>query len=205
MSTGSRLSLKRVFSGRCLAPGSVALTAILIAGCGWLMGCRKSSAPSAPQVQAATHRPQDPATRDLLAIGDRVTTAIVARDTNTLLDYDHDPDDAASLQSKSGELYCYLYDSNCIQGGNGRAIYDLFATASQLGIDASVTNVDGRNYGLLMFYDKAQISSTELYAPDFLCSEKATKASASWHFIMTDGKWSTTTLFDYKTDKPCKT
>ena len=52
-----------------------------------------------------------------------------------------------------------------------------------------------------MFYDKSQISSTELYSPDFLCSEKALRQTASWHFIMTDGKWSTTTLFDYKTDK----
>ncbi|HKT52580.1 MAG TPA: hypothetical protein VJV96_19915 [Candidatus Angelobacter sp.] len=160
---------------------------------------------SVPQRQPVASRPQDPATRDLLAIGDRVTTAIVARDTNTLLDYDHDPDDAASLQSKSGELYCYLFDSSCIQGSSGRAIYDLFSTSRQLGIDASVTNVDGKNYGLLMFYDKSQISSTDLYSPDFLCSERALKESASWHFIMTDGKWRTTTLFDYKTDKPCKT
>lgn len=205
MSTGSRLSLKKIFSGGCLAPGSVALTAILLAGCGWLVGCRKGTASPTPQGQAVASRPQDPATRDLLAIGDRATTAIVARDASALLDYDHDPEDTASLRSKNGELYCYLFDSSCIQGNNGRAIYDLFATASQLGIDASVTKVDGRNYGLLMFYDKSQISSAELYSPDFLCSEKALKESASWHFIMTDGKWTTTTLFDYKTDKPCKT
>lgn len=199
------MSLKSILWRRCLGPASLAFTAVLIAGCGWLMGCRKGSAPSAPQTQPVASRPQDPATRDLLAIGDRVTSAIVARDTNTLLDYDHDPDDAASLQSKSGELYCYLFDSNCIQGSNGRAIYDLFSTARQLGIDASVTNVDGKNYGLLMFYDKSQISSTDLYSPDFLCSEKALRESASWHFIMTNGKWNTTTLFDYKTDKACKT
>lgn len=200
------MSLKRILSGRCCwGPSTLLFAAVLMAGCVCLIGCRKGAASSVPQRQPVASRPQDPATRDLLAIGDRATTAIVARDANILLDYDHNPDDVASLQSKSGELYCYLFDSSCLQGGGGRAIYDLFSTARQLGIDASVTNVDGKNYGLLMFYDKSQISSTDLYSPDFLCSERALKESASWHFIMTDGKWNTTTLFDYKTDKPCKT
>lgn len=199
------MSLKPILWRGCSSPGILAFAAVLIACCGCFVGCRKGTASSVPQVQPIAARPQDPATRDLLAIGDRVTAAIVGRDTNTLLDYDHDPEDAASLQSKSGELYCYLFDSSCIQDSNSRAIYDLFSTAHQLGIDASVTTVDGRRYGLLMFYDKSQISSTDLYSPDFLCSEKALKESASWHFIMTDGKWNTTTLFDYKTDKPCKT
>ena len=106
----------------------------------------KAQHPPLPQTPLAV-RAQDPATRNLIAIGDRVTTAIVARNTDILLDYDHDPDDAASLQGKSGELYCYLFDSSCIQGSNGRAIYDLFSSARQLGIDASVTNFDGKNYG----------------------------------------------------------
>lgn len=197
------MSLKRLFSGRSLARGTLVFTAVLMAGCG-LMGCKKGTS-SASQTQAVASKPQDPAARDLLAIGDRVTTAIVARNTNVLLDYDHDPDDTASLQSNRGELYCYLFDSSCIQGSNSPAIYDLFSSARQLGIDASVTHIDGKSYGLLMFYDKSQISSTELYSPDFLCSEKALKETASWHFIMKDGKWNTTTLFDYKTDKPCKT
>jgi hypothetical protein len=196
---------KRISSKAGLIRGSILLSAILIACCCSLTGCRKGTASAASTTPPIAARAQDPATRDLLAIGDRVTTAIVARDTNTLLNYDHDPDDAASLQSKSGELYCYLFDSNCIQGSKGRAIYDLFSTARRLGIDASVTKVGDKNYGLLMFYDKSQISGTELYSPDFLCSEKALKQTASWHFIMTDGKWRTSTLFDYKTDKPCKT
>ena len=199
------MSPKRVFLGRAFGRGSIVFSAILIAGCCSFAGCKQGLASAAQKNQPLAAKPQDPAARDLLAIGDRATTAIVARDTNTLLDYDHDPDDAASLGSKSGDLYCYLFGSNCIQGSKGRAIYDLFSTARKLGIDASVTNVDGKNYGLLMFYDKSQISGTELYSPDFLCSEKALRETASWHFIMKDGKWTTTTLFDYKTDKPCKT
>lgn len=135
--------MKPILCGRCLSPCTMVFTAVLIASCCSLMGCRKSAS-AAPQVQPVAKKTQDPATRDLLAIGDRATTAIVARDADTLLDYDHNPDDAASLQSKSGELYCFLFDSNCIQGGNGRAIYDLFSTVRQLGIDASVTTLTAR-------------------------------------------------------------
>jgi hypothetical protein len=183
--------------------GRVVLAAVAIACCSTLPGCRKANASAAMAVPAT--KMADPATRDLRAIGDRATTAIIAKNTSTLLEYDHDPEDQASLQSKSGELYCYLFDSSCIAGGKTRAVYDLFSAAPKLGIDASVTSVDGKQYGLLMFYDKSQVSATELYSPDFLCSDKALKTSASWHFILTDGKWTTTTLFDYKTEKPCKT
>ncbi len=176
--------------------------AILIACCCMMLGCRKSSGPDA---QGANQKIEDPATRELHAIGDKVATALMARDINTLLQYDSDPEDQASLKNQSGDLYCYLFDSSCISGANRRAVYDLFSTAPKLGIDASVANVQGRQYGLLMFYDKSQVSGQELYSPDFLCTDKALKTTASWHFILANGKWSTSTLFDYKTDRPCKT
>jgi hypothetical protein len=83
-------------------------------------------------------------------------------------------------------------------------VYEILTTSPQLAIDASIANVNGKQYGLLMFYDKSQISSQELYSPDFACSDKALKHSASWHFIRVDGKWTSTTLFDYKMEKPCK-
>jgi hypothetical protein len=164
-----------------------------------ISGCKKSSQSAAP---AAT--PEDPETHALHAIGDKAATAIVAKDINTLLQYDHDPEDVASLNNKSGDLYCYLFDSTCIPEGKTRAVYDVITTARQLGIDPSVADVEGRHYGLLMFYDKTRISSSELYSPDFLCSDKALKQTASWHFILENGKWTTTTLFDYKTERPCK-
>lgn len=180
---------------------AVRFAALMACCCGMLLGCRKTSEPVAA---AGGTRVEDPATRELQAIGDRVTTAVVAKDVNTLLEYDHDPDDEAALKNKSGDLYCYLFDSSCIPGAKTRAVFDTLSTARQLGIDASVANVDGRQYGLLMFYDKSQISDKELYSPDFLCSDKALKGTASWHFIRASGKWSTSTLFDYKTDRPCK-
>lgn len=174
--------------------------ALLVLCCSLMgFGCKKSSQSAAP---AAT--PEDPETHALHAIGDKAATAIVAKDVNTLLQYDHDPEDVASLNIKSGDLYCYLFDSTCIPEGKTRSVYDVITTARQLGIDPSVADVEGRHYGLLMFYDKTQISSSELYSPDFMCSDRALKQTASWHFILENGKWTTTTLFDYKTERPCK-
>lgn len=180
-------------------------SAVIACCCGMMLGCKKSSGPAAANPGAnPAATVEDPATRDLRAIGDRVTTAMMARDINTLLEYDHDPEDEASLKNQSGDLYCYLFDSSCIPGPKRRAVYELFSTAPKLGIDASVANVQGKDYGLLMFYDKSQISDTELYSPGFLCTDKALKGTATWRFILANGKWSTSTLFEYKTERPCK-
>jgi hypothetical protein len=164
-----------------------------------MAGCKKASEPAAPLAKV-----EDPATRELRTIGDRVMTAVTARDINTLLEYDHDPDDEASLKNKSGDLYCYLFDSSCIPGAKTRAVYDILSTSRQLAIDASTARVQDTRYGLLMFYDKSQISDTELYSTDFLCSDRGRKGTASWHFVLANGKWSTTTLFDYKIERSCK-
>src|SRR6185312_13556788 len=183
--------------------GPAVLFAVLMAcGCSLISACRKTSGPAKVNAAAAA-KAEDPATHQLRLIGDRVAIAMVSRDVNPLLEYDHYPEDEASLKSKSGDVYCYVFDSTCISGGRPQSVYDLFSSAPKLGIDASVVNVDGKDYGLLMFYDKSQISEQELYSPDFLCSAKAQSRTATWHFILTDGKWSTTTVFDYKTDKPC--
>lgn len=182
--------------------GHLVLTAVVIlCGCSLMLGCKKTSGAAAGNAAA---KAEDPATRDLRAIGDRVTAAMLAKNTNTLLEYDHDPEDQASLNNKSGDLYCFLFDSSCIPGGKARSVYEILTTARQGAIDASVAEVNGKRYGLLMFYDKSQISDKELYSPEFLCSEKALQGTASWHFVLADGKWSTTTLFDYKTERPCK-
>jgi hypothetical protein len=165
-------------------------------------GCKKASSELAAPVPAV--KVEDPATRALRAVGDRAVTALVAKDINTLLEYDHDPEDEASLKNKSGDLYCYLFDSSCIPGAKTRAIYEIFSTSRPLGIQASVANVGGKQYGLLMFYDKSQISDKDLYSTEFLCSDKGLKGTASWHFILADGKWTTSTLFDYKVERPCK-
>lgn len=196
--TGEQYALNARFS---LVP-ALLLAIVIACGCSLMSGCRKTSGPATVNAAAAA-KAEDPATHQLRLIGDRVAVAMVARDINPLLEYDHYPEDETSLKTKTGDVYCYVFDSTCISGGRPQSVYDLFSTAPKLGIEASVANVDGKDYGLLMFYDKSQISEQELYSPDFLCSAKAQTKTATWHFILTDGKWTSTTVFDYKTDKPC--
>jgi hypothetical protein len=171
-----------------------------------VLGCKKTSqaSGSAGADASLAAKAQDPATRELRGIGDRVAMAVLAKDVKTLLEYDHDPEDEAQLQNQSGDLYCYLFGSGCITEAKRRAVYELFSASPKLGIDATVARVQGKDYGLLMFYDKTQISGEELYSPEFLCTEKALKGTASWRFVLADGKWSTSTLFEYKTERPCK-
>jgi len=39
---------------------------------------------------------------------------------------------------------------------------------------------------------------------EFLLSDKALKGTASWHFVLANGKWSASTLIHYKIDRSCK-
>jgi hypothetical protein len=171
-----------------------------------VLGCKNTAQASGTAGAAANlaAKAADPATRELRAIGDKVAMAVLTKDVKTLLEYDHDPEDQAQLKDQSGDLYCYLFGSGCITETKRRTVYELFSGSPKLGIDASVARVQGKDYGLLMFYDKSQISVEELYSPEFLCTDKALNATASWRFILADGKWSTSTLFEYKTERPCK-
>ena len=190
---------QRSGNNRRLRKHTALTLAAILCLCGIMFGCRNRSAAT-----ASTAKAEDPATHDLRAIGDKVTAAVIGKDINTLLQYDHDPEDQASLRNKSGELYCYLFDSICIPHAKTRAVYDVLTATPQLAVDASTTRVNGNLYGLLMFYDKSKISSTQLYSPDFLCSDQAIKQTASWHFVQVNGKWTSSTLFDYKMDRSCK-
>jgi hypothetical protein len=181
--------------------GSTLISAAVIACCcGMLLGCKKAPEPTA----TPRGNIQNPVSRELRTIGEKAAIALLAKDTKTLLEYDHNAEDEASLNNKSSELYCYLFETSCIPDAKRPAVYEMVSSAPQLGIEASVTSVQGRSYGLLMFYDKSQVSNDELYSPDFLCSDRALKATASWHFVLDNEKWSTTTLFDYKIGRSCK-
>lgn len=194
---------ERQESSICSGAKGIFFVAMVAYCCSSMLGCRSGSHAATPAANTAV-KAEDPATRDLHAIADKATAAVMSKDLNTLLQYDQEPEDEASLKSTRGDLYCYLFDSSCIAGTNKRAIYDLFSTVPRLGIDASVTSVGGRNYGLLLFYDKSQVSEAELYSPGFLCSEKGLKDAVSWRFIQAGGKWTTSTLFEYKTESACK-
>jgi hypothetical protein len=62
---------------------------------------------------------------------------------------------------------------------------------------------DGRQYGLLIFYDKSQVSDQQLHSEAFQCSDESLKQVASWHFTRIGEKWTANNFFDYGTEALC--
>jgi hypothetical protein len=185
----------------------------LVSGCNG--GSQKASIPPvagskpapSPTVAADTTNGPDAAIRDLRAIGKTIVTAVLAKDSDTLLVYDRDDlrlQDEASLKDKKGGLYCYLFGSSCVSNPKIPSVYEKLSTAHQLEVDASVMkSPDGRLYGTLVFYDKSQISKKRLYS-SFVCTDEALKRIASWHFVRVGTKWNAATpFFDLDTDGLC--
>jgi hypothetical protein len=65
------------------------------------------------------------------------------------------------------------------------------------------SSANGKLYGLLLFYDKSQVSDQMLRSSAFQCSDESLEKIASWHFSQESGKWVTSTLFDYETGGLC--
>jgi hypothetical protein len=115
--------------------------------------------------------------------------------------------DEVSLKNPKSDLYCYLFDSDCITWGNGdwRSVYDKFSQAQQLAIKVSLSRsrADRQLYGSLFFYDASALSEKDLGSPGFLCKEGPARF-ASWRFRFENGKWKPVTpLFDSETEAFC--
>ncbi len=205
-------TFNRALSRRCIAYVG------LLVLCGASMsGCKEKSSVTNPTRDASkpTPSPQskvtndtDSATQDLRAVGTRVAAAIQAKDVSTLLLYesrDHRTEDEASLKDAKSSLYCYIFDSACIPDSKTRSVSEILSTARQLEIDVSVMRSpsNGQMFGLLLFYDKSRVTEAQLLSEDYRCSPQAFKEVASWHFVMSNGKWSATTILDYKTEGIC--
>ena len=165
-----------------------------------------SASPS--PTQAVRTSADDVAKNDLAQLGAKTTTAVLAKDTKTLLSYElEEPrrEDEIALQSTNDQLYCYLFNSACYANSRVRSVYDILSSAKDLAIKASVTRsaANGRLYGLLVFYDKSNVSDQQLLSEKFLCSDDALKKVASWHFEFGDEKWRARSLFDYGTEGLC--
>jgi len=160
----------------------------------------KSKTSNAPQEARAG--------RALHLIGEKIARALLDRDIPGLLAYDRADlrsEDEASLRNTKSDLYCFLFDSSCIQGGKWRSVYDKLSQAHSLGIHAVLgkSRYDGHLYGTVLFYDRASISDKDLSSPDFLCKQSPTRI-ASWKFRLEDGKWKPVTpLFDNETEGLC--
>jgi hypothetical protein len=168
-------------------------------------------APRASQTKQKSGAPRGSTTsRDLHKIGETVAKAVLDKNIDTLLSYDRADlraADGVSLKNPKSDLYCYLFDSDCITWGDGswRSVYDKLSQAHPLEIKVSVSSsrYDRQTYGSLLFYDASAISEKDLRSPAFLCKE--TPASiASWKFRLESGKWKPVTpLFDSETGAPC--
>jgi hypothetical protein len=150
------------------------------------------------------------ASRDLRKVGEAVAKAILEKDIQALLTYDRADlrsQNEVSLKNTKSDLYCYLFDSDCITWGNGgwRSVYDKLSQAHPLEIKVSLSHsrYDRQLYGTLFFYDSSTVSEKDLRSPDFLCKEGPAKL-ASWRFRYENGKWKPVTpFFDSETDSFC--
>jgi hypothetical protein len=162
----------------------------------------------AQQTQQKSHKSN--ANRDLRKVGEAVAKAVLEKNIQTLLSYDRADLrslDEAALKNNQSDLYCYIFDSDCITWGDGtwRSVYDKLSQARQLEIKVSMTSSphDRQLYGSLFFYDDAAISEKDLRSRDFLCKEGPARI-ASWRFRLENGKWKPVTpLFDSETRGPC--
>jgi hypothetical protein len=153
------------------------------------------------QKSGATHK-NNPG-RDLRKVGEAVAKAVLDKNIQALLSYDRADlrsADEVSLKNPKSDLYCYIFDSDCITWGSGnwRSVYDKLSQAHQLEIKASVSSspYDRQVYGNLFFYDASAVSEKDLRSPDFLCKEGPANI-ASWKFRLENGKWKPVTpLFD---------
>jgi len=139
-------------------------------------------------------------------MGEKISKAVLNKDIATLLAYDRADlrsADEVSLKNTKSDLYCYIFDSECITWGSGnwRSVYDKLSQAHQLQIKVSVSSspYDRQTYGNLFFYDASAVSEKDLRSRDFLCKEGPANIT-SWKFRLEKGKWKPVTpLFDSET------
>jgi len=169
-----------------------------------------ASRPQAKQTRASNAAPRTTAGRSLHLIGEKLSKAVLDKDIPTLLSYDRADSRAAdetSLKNTNSDLYCYVFNSECITWGDGswRSVYDKISQAQHLQIKANVSSspYDRQLYGSLFFYDAAAVSEKDLRSRDFVC-EQGPASIASWKFRLENGKWKAVTpLFDSETRAGC--
>ena len=181
--------------------GAVLFTATMF--CGTSVA---ASRPQAKQTRAANATPRTTAGRSLHLIGEKISKAVLDKDIPALLAYDRADlrsADEVRLKNTKSDLYCYIFDSECITWGSGnwRSVYDKLSQAHQLQIKVSVSSspYDRQTYGNLFFYDASAVSEKDLRSRDFLCKEGPANIT-SWKFRLEKGKWKPVTpLFDSET------
>jgi hypothetical protein len=167
-----------------------------------LAGLRSQAKPT----KSGNAAPRTTAVRSLHLIGEKISKAVLEKDIPTLLTFDRADlrsADEVSLKNSKSDLYCYIFDSECITWGDGswRSVYDKLSQAQQLQIKVSVSSspYDRQTYGSLFFYDASAVSEKDLRSRDYLCKEGPANIT-SWKFRLENGKWKPVTpLFDSET------
>jgi len=90
-----------------------------------------------------------------------------------------------SLKNSKSDLYCYIFDSDCITWGDGtwRSVYEKFSQAHPLEIKVSLSRSpsDHQLYGSLFFYDAAAVSEKDLRSRTS-CARKVRQSSLPGSF-----------------------
>ena len=143
----------------------------------------------------------------LRRIGEVVARAILNNDIELILRYDRGDlvkSDRDLLKNKESDLYCHLFNTDCITWGT-RSVYDVINNASQLQIrirELGKSN-EGYPYAMILFYDAAIIDEDEIASPKFLCEKGGTEI-VSWTFRFLRGTCeSAHPPFDAETDVYC--
>jgi hypothetical protein len=188
-------------NGRACALGGLLLAANIFCGVS-LAGLRSQ----AKHTKSSNALPRGAAGRNLYLMGQKISKAVVDKDIVALLAYDRvdlRSADEVSLKNTKSDLYCYIFDSECITWGDGtwRSVYDKLSQAQQLRIKVNVSSspYDRQTYGSLFFYDAAVVSDKDLRSRDYLCKQGPASVT-SWKFRLENGKWKPVTpLFDSET------
>ena len=173
-----------------------------------LQAMPRRPAPQAQQKSSSAGR--HAASEELHKIGESIAKAVLDKNIETLLRYDRAdlrPADEVSLKNTKSDLYCYIFDSDCITWGHGdwRSVYEKLSQAKSLQIKVSLvrSSADGQLYGSLLFYDASTISEKDLRSFEFVCKEAPARV-ASWRFRLENAKWKAVTpLFDSETLGAC--
>jgi hypothetical protein len=180
--------------------------ALLFAGC--VLCSLGFGAPLSPaqQRKSSSASARLAAGRNLYLMGKKISQAVLDKDIVMLLRYDRADlrsADEVSLKNTKSDLYCFIFDSDCITWGDGtwRSVYDKLSQAHQLQIKVAVSSspYDHQTYGNLFFYDASAVSAKDLRSRDYLCKEGPAQIT-SWKFRLENGKWKPVTpLFDSET------
>jgi hypothetical protein len=148
--------------------------------------------------------------RDLHEIGVVIAKTVLDKNIERLLAYDRADlraPDKVSLNNPKSDLYCYIFDSDCITWGDGtwRSVYEKLSEAHPLEIKVILSSspYDRQLYGSVFFYDPSAIAGKDLRSSDYVCKEGPAKIAA-WKFRLEKGKWKPVTpLFNSETWGPC--